>query len=599
MSSTVRTPHKGRERTGTRPLFEAVERWAVQMPGATAVSAPDGTFSFAELIAWTRTLAGALSAQDVGPGTPVGLSLGRSRFSVPGLLAVWLLGATAVPLDDRHPAERLSFVLRDSGARVLLGDRLPAGAAPNRARRITPGALAPEAVPGDPVLPDAPHPEECAYIIYTSGTTGWPKGVEVTYRSLGVFLSALAELRLSPGGMGINAVSPAFDGWLWCTLLYLLHGQGVEIIDLEAEDETSPDLAARVAAAAPRTVCLTPSLLSACADDITTAEVLVVAGEPFPRGLAERLGDRRRLLNVYGPTEATIAATWADSERGDDVLTIGAALPGYAVYILDEDQRPVPDGTAGELCVGGPAVARGYRSRPGLTAERFVPDPYAPPGARMYRTGDLARLRPDGRIDYLGRRDEQVKVRGFRIELREVEEVAEACAGVAAAAAFVTVDQDVLGLAVVAAAGTENEACVAEVRERCARQLPDVMVPAVVDVVDALPTSPAGKVDRAALAEAAGSAAASPGRPPGTARERQVCEVWSTLLPRPVTDVDADFFELGGHSLLAARAVAALRKATGLRLTVRHMLANPTVADLAREVDRLAEEAGRPEAGAD
>ncbi|MFF9399934.1 non-ribosomal peptide synthetase [Streptomyces sp. NPDC014744] len=593
MTGTVRTPHEGMERTGTGALFEAVERWAARTPGACAVSAPDGTLTFAELTERTRDLAGALAAEGVGPGVPVGLCLGRSRLSVPGLLAVWLLGATAVPLDERHPAERLSFVLRDSGTRLLLGDRLPAGAAPSRARRIPPDGPAARAAGGYPDRPAAPHPEECAYVVYTSGTTGWPKGVEVTYRGLGTFLSALGELRLPPGGMGINAVSPAFDGWLWCTLLYLLHGQGVGIIDLEAEDDAGPDLAARVAAAAPRTVCLTPSLLTACADDIGTAEVLVVAGEPFPRALAERLGDRHRLLNVYGPTEATIAATWADSARGDDVLTIGAALSGYAVYVLDEDRRPVPDGTAGELCVGGPAVARGYRNRPGLTAERFVPDPFAAPGSRMYRTGDLVRIGPGGRLDYLGRGDEQVKVRGFRIELREVEEAAEGCPGVAAAAAFVTVDGDVLGLAVVAAAGAAAEKCVAEVRERCARRLPDFMVPALVDLVDTLPTSPSGKVDRAALAETAGSAAVPAGRSPRTPREHQICEVWSTLLPRPVTDAEADFFEMGGHSLLAARAVAALRRATGIRLTVRHLLANPTAADLAREVDRQAGQAAR------
>ncbi|NBE91757.1 amino acid adenylation domain-containing protein [Nonomuraea sp. KC401] len=550
-------------------MFAALDRWAATRPSETAVHAPDGTLTFAQLADRTRTIAGTLAAHGAGPGTQVGLCLGRSHLSVAALLAVWWTGATAVPLDERHPADRLSFVLRDSDTHLILGDGVPAGAVPQRCRVLPSGALC---EPNPAPRRADPHPSSVAYVIYTSGTTGWPKGVEVPYRGLGAFVAALGELDLPTGGTGVNAVSPAFDGWLWCALLYLRYGQGMTIIDT--------DLAENVAAAAPDVVCMTPSLLLACAEEVGGADVLVAAGEPLPAALAARFTGR--MLNVYGPTEATIAATCADTARGDDVTTIGRPLPGYTVHILDADLRPVPPGTPGELFIGGPGVAAGYRRRPGLTAERFLPDPFAADGSRLYRTGDLALERPDGLLEYRGRCDEQVKIRGFRVELSEVERVAVQTDGVRGAAAYLLAGRDALGLAVV----VESEECLEAVRTACAGRLPAAVVPAQVTAVPALPTTPTGKVDRAALAMMT-AATATGGRSPSTRSERVVCDAWNDLLPQPVHDVDADFFELGGHSLLAARAVAALRRSTGVRLTVRQLLANPTVAGLAAELDRL------------
>jgi amino acid adenylation domain-containing protein len=583
------TTHVSELDRGAGRVLSALTRWARRTPTATAVVAPDGAFTYCELADRVALLAGALAAAGVVPGTAVGLCLGRSRLAVPALLAVWWLGATAVPTDDRHPGERLKFVLSDADVQVIVGDALPGGVAPRRAVRLDADTLA------APAPCRNPRPEDCAYVIYTSGTTGRSKGVEVTYRALDTFLAALATVGLPSGGLGINAVSPAFDGWLWCTLLYLLHGQGVALIDLagssagdDVGDDTVGDLAERIAALAPRTVCLTPSLLATCADTIPSAEVIVVAGEPCPPGLVERFAQGRRMLNVYGPTEATIAATWADSARGDDLTTIGRPLPGYRVHVLDERRRPVPLGTVGELYIGGPAVARGYRNSPELTAVRFVSDPLGGCGARMYRTGDAVVLRPDGQLEYRGRLDDQVKVRGYRVELSEVERVALQVPDLVVAAAFVTCSGDGIGLAVVLSAGVDEREFARRVRTRCAELLPEPMVP-LVYVVTALPVSSAGKVDRAALAHLAVTAQPLSGRPPSTERERQVCQVWSALLPHPVQDVDASFFELGGHSLLAARAVAALRRATGQPLSMRHLLANPTVAQLARELDRLAQ----------
>ncbi|MPZ82753.1 MAG: AMP-binding protein [Actinophytocola sp.] len=573
--STSHLPVDNDGSSGAGRVLAALDRWALDTPTATAVSAADGTLDFVELAHRTRAVAGMLAERGVRPGTAVGVGGGRSRLTVPGLLAVWWLGATAVPVDDRYPADRVNFILRDAGVDLLLADRIAPGVVPAGVRRV--GIEDASGFCPDLVVPAA---DECAYVIYTSGTTGWPKGVEVTYGNLGTLLAALADLGLTPGGVGANPLSPAFDGWLWCTLLFLLHGQGTAIIDLA--DGEPGDLAARIAAAAPRTVCMPPTLLASCVDALSSVDTVVVAGERCPRGLAERLAVGRRMLNVYGPTETTIAALWADSARGDDVLSIGRPIRGYTAHVLDDDWAPVPHGSTGELHVGGPGVARGYRSRPGLTAARF---PTLPSGERVYRTGDLVTVRRDGLLEFVGRRDDQVKVRGFRVELREVEQAVEELAEVTAAAAFVLETGDALGLAAVPGAGATVE--VAAVRGHCRDRLPDFMVPGMIDIVPVLPTTANGKVDRELLAQhAATSAPVLAGRGPSTPREVEVCDAWSSVLDRPVTDVGADFFELGGHSLLAARVVAELRERTGVRLSMQDLLAHPTPAALAAELDR-------------
>jgi amino acid adenylation domain-containing protein len=561
-------------------LFGALDRWSARTPSATAVSAPDGTLDFAELARCTRSLASALAANGVGSGTVVGLGNGRSRMSVPAWLAVWWLGATAVPIDDRFPADRITFILRDAEVSVLLADEIAPGAVPSGVRRMRPSGV----ITGEPVARARIAGDDCAYLIYTSGTTGWPKGAEITYAGLGTFLTALGEIGITPGGMGANPLSPGFDGWLWCTLMYLLHGQGTAIIDLADGDTEHTELAARIAAVAPRTVCLTPSLLASCVDSLSSVDTVVVAGEPCPRGLSERLTGQHRVLNVYGPTETTIAATWADSARGDDILTIGRPLRGYAAHVLDDDGLPVPIGVTGELYIGGPAVARGYRNRPDLTAECFVSNPVVAQGDRLYRTGDLVTLRTDGLLEYVGRRDDQVKVRGFRVELREVEQVAEEIELVTAAAAFVHESGQTIGLAVVTP--PERKVDPAPIRDHCRDRLPNFMVPATIDFLDALPVTSNGKVDRVELARNSGERITT-GTGPSTSWETKVCEAWGDVLGQPIVDVEADFFELGGHSLLAARAVSALRERTGIRLSMQTLLAHPTPAALAKELARL------------
>ncbi|MCZ7461770.1 non-ribosomal peptide synthetase [Streptomyces sp. WMMC940] len=589
-------PAHARPDSALPPLFAALERWTRERPDDPAVSAGDGALSHAGLAARTAAMAAGLSAAGAGPETAVGLLLGRSRDSVPALLAVWSLGATAVPLDPGHPVERLASVLGDAGVSVLVTPEVPAGLDVADVRTLDPAgpACRVSSATGSLDVVD-PGPDTCAYVIYTSGTTGRPKGVEVTYRGLDTFVRALAGLGPQPAGLGLNAVSPAFDGWLWCTLLYLVHGQGVALVDLSLEGlRRAADAGREPIPAGLRTASLTPSLLAAHGGALSGAEVVVVAGEQCPAALAERFSRGRRLLNVYGPTEVTIAATWADSERGDDVSTIGRPLPDYRAYVLDDDLIPVAEGVEGELYLGGPAVARGYRNRPGLTAARFLPDPFQGGGARMYRTGDLVVRRPGGELEYRGRRDDQVKVRGHRIELGEVERVAAELPEVVAAAACVLGSGRTLGLAVVAAPGAEG-ALAESVTGHCAKLLPEAAVPATVRVVDRIPTLTTGKADRGELARRLAEPAREEGAGNANAREREVMAVWGEALEREVPGPDADFFELGGHSLAAARVVAELRRTTGLRLTLGTLLSRPTVADVAAELDRLAAESGAPD----
>jgi acyl-coenzyme A synthetase/AMP-(fatty) acid ligase len=332
---------------------------------------------------------------------------------------------------------------------------------------------------------------------------------------------------------------------------------------------------------------MSPSMYAACPDNLPSVDVVVTAGEACPPTLPRRFAGRR-VLNVYGPTEATIAATWADSAAGDDVTTIGRAIPGYQVHVLGENGAVVAAGGAGELCVAGPGLAFGYRNLPKLTATKFVANPFGP--GRLYRTGDRVRLRPDGQLEFLGRVDDQVKIRGFRIELGEIERTAVGAEEVRAAAAFVLAAGDALGLAVVPEPGVTPDACVEAATGRCQQLLPDYMMPVVVEPMTELPVTQQGKADRVLLADRVATVRQADGAPPRTERERLVCEVLSGVLPRPVYDIDANFFDSGGHSLLASRAVVALRKATGLRLSVKDLLTHPTPAELAKKLDRIAEE---------
>lgn len=567
--------------------------------------APDGSYTFAELQAAVSALAAELLDRGIAAGAAVEIASGQSRATAVGYLACWLIGATAVPIDPAAPPARQQFLRSDAAVLARVDAEL--------VDRVV--AMAAESVAAARSYPAA-DPTASAYLVYTSGTTGEPKGVEVTIGNLNCLCAALQTLQLPAGGIGINPVSAAYDGWLWCFLLYLVSGQRMEVLQL-ASATLEVSAAEAVAAVRPTTVCVTPSILRSLDETSLTADVLVAAGEVLTPDLIDRFAPGRRMLNVYGPTETTIAATWADSARGDDLTTIGHPLPGYRIWILDADGAPVPPGTEGELYVGGAGVAAGYRNRPELTAARFLP---APDGSgRMYRTGDRVRQRPDGALEYRFRNDGQVKVRGFRVELAEIEAVALHSASIRAAAAYLRADRTSLGLAVVgavatdtvtamgtAAAGTaDHDAELGALMAALTAQLPAHARPATVRRLPALPLLLTGKVDRESLAAidaASGTsgsgATTAPGTGPGTGTdpvgdvapltgtERLVQQLWCQRLDRPDIGRHEDFFEIGGHSLLAAQVVSALRRELAVPLTVGDLFAHPSIAALAAVIDQ-------------
>jgi amino acid adenylation domain-containing protein len=517
------------------------------------------------------------------------------------LLAVLKSGAAYVPADPGHPAQRLAHVLADAAPRALLTTAEP------DARR-----LAATLAPGVPLIPvpagpprgraatDAPpapaaRPEPAdrlAYVLYTSGSTGRPKGVAVPRSALANFLAAMRELfPLAPGDRLVAVTTIAFD--IAALELYLPLACGATVVLASRDEARDPwALAALLARTGATTLQATPSLWQALVAEVPDAVRglrMLVGGEALPAALGERmraLGGR--VTNLYGPTETTV---WSTAQEVDDAAapgSIGRPVRNTRVYVLDDALRPVPAGTAGELYIAGDGLARGYLGRPALTAERFVADPFGPPGTRMYRTGDLVRREPDGTLTYLTRVDFQVKVRGFRVELAEIENAVEGHDGVARAA--VTVRRDQPGDArlvchVVPAPGRTVDPLA--LREFAARALPDYMVPSAVLTHDAFPLTPNGKLDRTALAASLPAPGPDDGTPDALPHDETVlgavARAWQRATGTPVHP-GRTFAELGGTSLGAARAAAELRELTGRPVTVGDVLRAASAGDLAATV---------------
>ncbi len=469
----------------TASVLRRFEEQAARTPDAVAVGHQDGTLSYGELDVRANQLAHHLRGLGVGAESRVLVRLDRGPDLLTALLAVWKAGGAYVPVDPSYPADRVTAMRELSGAPVTLTE------IPVRALISLPT--------GAPARTD--DLDRLAYVIFTSGSTGTPKGVEVTHRGLANHVAWAARELASQGDGGAPLFSSvAFDlvvPNLWAPLVT---GQAVHTV---SQDVDMADLGEHLVASGPYSfIKLTPGHLDVLAQQLAPeqaaalAPVLVVAGEAFTRATLERwraLAPDTRLINEYGPTEASVGTTVHEVPRDaeTDVLPIGRPLPNMRVYVLDPALQPVPVGVTGELYVGGTGIARGYAGRPDLTAERFLPDPYGTePGARVYRTGDLVRQRPDGNVEFLGRVDDQVKIRGYRVELGEIQAVLTAHPGIRDA--FVTtVDGELAGY--YAPAGAEG------VREHLADRLPDYMVPATLTALDALPLNANGKIDRKAL----------------------------------------------------------------------------------------------------
>ncbi|MGC4792029.1 amino acid adenylation domain-containing protein [Micromonospora sp. DT178] len=614
---------RGADRAAGPGLPELFLAQAAATPDATALIADDGTeVGYAELAGRARNLAARLHTVGVRVGTPVGVAVHRGPDLVTALLGVLLAGGVYVPLAPDQPVGRLEFMAADAGVSVLVTESalrglLPAGDAPvvlvdaaNDTGTAAGNVTGADNGRGDGAAawsPPATDPDAAAYVMYTSGSTGRPKGVVVTHAGIrNRVLWSVEQYRLTAADRVLQKTALGFDASMWEFLAPLVSGGAVVLAAPDAHRD--PGAMLRAVRAHDVTVLqLVPSVLrvllhesdlSGCA----ALRVVCSAGEPLPVALCEQL---RALLaveiwNTYGPTECAIDAT-AWRYRGDEgagTVPIGGPLPGCTVLVLDAGDRPVPVGVAGQLCLGGVGLARGYLGRPALTGERFTPNPYgATPGERLYRTGDLARWRDDGSLEYLGRLDHQVKLHGVRIEPGEVEAALRRHPSVDAA--VVTLHRPPSGDAelvayVVPAGGARIDPD--SLRDALADRLPAAMVPSTVISLETLPLTANGKLDRAALPAPDGP---RPGAdrsylPPATDTERVVAGIWAELLGVERIGRDDNFFTLGGHSMLAIRGVLRVRRALDVELTVGQLFTAPTVAALAALVDEARPGADEP-----
>jgi amino acid adenylation domain-containing protein len=559
-------------------------------PDRTAVIAGDTRLSFRELDERTAGLAAALTEQGVGRGDRVGISLPRGAELVVALLATWRAGAAYVPLDPGYPADRLGYLATDSGLRVLLATGTPPWC-PAGIPVLSPAATRVLTAGGTPI---ASSPLDAAYLIYTSGSTGLPKGVQVRRAAVAGLVSALERSGMyaaEPRVVAWNA-SVSFDASVqqWARVC-----RGDTVVVLDAEHRTDPArLMAWLDECGVTDLDLTPSHYAALREHLLAGSAdgrrlrLFIGGEPIPPASWQELAEAGargvlEALNLYGPTECTVdaTATWIAGPGGPQ---IGVALPGIQARVLDGQLRPVPQGVIGELYLAGARLADGYHGRPGLTAQRFVADPFGAPGSRLYRTGDQVRWSADGVLEFLGRADRQVKLRGFRIELGEIESMLQAEPGVIAAAVVVR-DDGPLGQRLVAY-HVGPDGSTERLRAAAAAALPDFMVPTEFVQLAELPRTANGKLDIAALPA---PAADSPtGAEPAGEFEELIADVWSEVLGRDQVSADDDFFALGGHSLVALRVVARLKKGFGLTMSTKDVYRHPRLSDLARHVESLA-----------
>ncbi|MFC9076531.1 amino acid adenylation domain-containing protein [Streptomyces sp. NPDC057062] len=561
-------------------LFEA---WARRTPQAVAVVDGPTRLTYRDLDVRADRLARRLLAHGAGPERYVAVALPRTASTVVTLLAVLKAGAAYVPLDPAQPRERLAQMMRSAAPHVSLTtsdlvDRLP------DADWLLLDELPQDSGPWDDTgLPaERARPSDPAYVIHTSGSTGEPKGVVVEHRSLSLYLAWAREAYPALAGSALVHSPIAFD--LTVTGLWgpLTAGGEVHLVDLDALTGAARGTAAEVRK--PTFVKATPTHLGLFAllpDECAPSGQLVLGGELLLGAALDAWRQRNpgvTVVNEYGPTETTVGCAEFRIEPGDTVteggVTIGRPIWNTQWYVLDDHLNPVPVGVTGELYIGGGLLARGYLGRPGTTSTRFVANPFGVPGERMYRTGDLVRRRPDGLLDFVGRADDQVKVRGFRVELGEIEAVLAAQPGVGAAAATVHSGDRLTGYVV----PTMDDLDLTGLRTRLTRLLPPYMLPSAYVILDRLPLTKNGKLDRRALPEP--DRARGSGGAPRTPEEEALCALFAEFLQVPSVGVDDDFFELGGHSLLAARLVARAESDHGLRLSLQDLFAAPTVAAL-------------------
>ncbi|MFD8204677.1 amino acid adenylation domain-containing protein, partial [Streptomyces sp. NPDC059701] len=571
---------------------ELFQERAVAVPDASALSAGGVDVLYADLNARANRLARLLVEQGVGPEHIVALALHRSPDLITALIAVLKAGAAYLPLDTTYPGDRIRFMLEDARPSLVLAHSSAGGLLPDQdgaavivlddpaVRKHLADLDASDLTDADRVgALDPAHP---AYVIYTSGSTGTPKGVTVPHRGLANFALAQSEQwGIGVGSRVLQFLSPSFDAAASEFFTALLTGGTLVLADADRLTP-GPDLLDLLRDEEITHCTLVPSVLRVLSEaSLPGTLTLIVGGEACGPEIVERWSAGRKMFNAYGPTEITVCATLSEALSGAVVPPIGRPIANVRTYVLDECLSPVPPGVPGELYVAGAGVARGYLNRPGLTAERFVADPYGPAGSRMYRTGDLVRWNRDGTLQFLGRADHQVKLRGFRIELGEVDAALTACPGVATAAAVIREDRpgDRRLVGYIVADGPVD---VAQVRKAVGARLPEYMVPTAVVLLETLPLSAHGKLDHRAL-PAPDLTRAAPTRAPGTPTEKTLTALFADVLgldPDRV-GVDDGFFALGGDSISSIVLVSRARE-HGLDLTPRDVFQHQTPEALAR-----------------
>ncbi|WP_327091142.1 amino acid adenylation domain-containing protein [Nonomuraea sp. NBC_01738] len=577
-------------------LHGLIEEQVARTPDAPAVTFEGRTLTYAEINARANRIAHGLRGRGVGPETLVGVCAERSFELVAAILGVMKAGGAYLPLDPEYPVDRLAFLVEDAQAPVLLAQSHLIGLLPEGVR----------VVPLDEPWEEPDHDPapvatagNLAYMIYTSGSTGRPKGVPTPHSAAVNHIDDMQRRHgLGPGDAMLQKTVMSADVSMREFIWPLQTGARM-VLARPGGHKDAAYLRDLINAERVTITNFVPSMLAVFLEEdvssCTSLRVVTSGGEALPGHVGARFCRTLpgcRLVNIYGPTETTMDVTWwpvtAAGIDGETVAPLGGPIQNTTIYVLDAALRPQPPGVAGELCVGGAQIARGYHRRPSLTADRFVPDPYGPPGSRLYRTGDLARWRPDGTLEFLGRTDGQVKLRGLRIELGEIESALRDQPGVRDA--VVLVREDVPGdKRLVGYLAVDTEPDLAQLRVELRKRLPDHMVPTAFVTMDRFPSTTNGKLDRKALPAPEGQRLlVAESVAPRTDTEREIAAIWSEVLGIEGLGVDDDFFELGGHSLLATQVVAKLRRLTdagGRQVSVMDLFSAPTIRQLAELID--------------
>jgi amino acid adenylation domain-containing protein len=581
----------------TVSVAELVKQRAAENPGVIAVVASGESLSYLELDRRANRLAHYLRSIGVGRNVAAGLYFDRSPAMVVAALAILKAGGAYIPLDPMLPAERLAFMLRDADARVVVSSKnltatLPAGAwqvvtVDGDAQKI---AAQPETQPEG-----APAPDDLAYIIYTSGSTGQPKGVELLHSGLSNLVSwHQRAFQVTAADRASAMASLGFDASVWELWPYLAAGASIHLPEERARNEAKSLRDWMVAQRITIAFAATPiaeNLMELEWPSTTQLRFLLTGADTLKKYPSARLPFV--LVNNYGPTEGTVVSTSgviAPNGAANQPPSIGRAIDGVQIYLLDDNQKPVADGTVGEMFIGGAGLARGYRNRPELTAKRFVPNPFhGEAGARLYRTGDLARRLPDGQFAFLGRVDEQVKIRGYRVEPAEIATVLgqhssiQNC--VVIAQEDVPGEKQLVAYVVPAGGASLNPA---DLRDHLRKRVPDYMVPTEFVAIDSIPVTANGKVDRAALPTPTGERVhAEAYVEPRTPVEQELVTILCPLLKLERVGINDNFFLLGGHSLLGTQLIARVSESFGVDLTLLKLFDHPTVAEMALEIEEL------------